>query len=128
MWVIRDDSIRKRMNQYISDEELSDIYEESRNNDDSYVYVNLYAGQAVHAKVKIIKELFKRITPYKKGEWNPYPQTEPPKVGAYLVTVQGFERFVDMDYFNALGSWEARDKQVIAFRECPEPYELKETK
>lgn len=123
MWVIRDKFIKKRMNEFITDKELSDIYENNKENKDPYIIVNIYAGQVLHVKVKIIKELFQRITPYRKNEWNPYPEIEPPKVGTYLVTVQGFSRFVEQDYYEPLGFWSKRNKQVVAFRELPEPCE-----
>lgn len=71
------------------------------------------------------KELLHSLD-YKPDQWNPFPQTTPPKDDAYLVTVKygeyGAQTIID-SYRSDMERWYGYENEaVLAFRAIPKPY------
>ena len=59
------------------------------------------------------------------AEWIPCSERLPEKDGWYLITVQGYEKVVDMEwYYSEWGAWNgvSSKQQVIAWTPLPKPY------
>ena len=57
--------------------------------------------------------------------WIPCSERLPEKDGWYLITVQGYEKVVDMEwYYSEWGAWNgvSSEQQVIAWTPLPKPY------
>ena len=78
------------------------------------------------ALLTISKKELLHCLDYKPDQWNPFPQTTPPKDGAYLVTVkQGeYDALTKIDgYRSDTEGWYGYvNEDVIAFRALPKPY------
>lgn len=71
------------------------------------------------------KELLRSLD-YKPDQWNPFPQTTPPKDDAYLVTVKQGEYDAQTktdSYRSDMERWYGyANEEVLAFRAIPKPY------
>lgn len=58
------------------------------------------------------------------AEWIPCSERLPSEIGWYLITVQGVNRFVDMDYYYGNSEWDkvSSKQEVIAWMPLPKPY------
>lgn len=72
------------------------------------------------------KELL-HLPEYRPDQWNPYPEVTPPEGGVYTVTVKHGEDYIETKidlYSPSRKSWEGHaNKDIIAFRALPKPYE-----
>ena len=122
MWVINDFNVANRIYEYISPEALSDLYERC----DKYsAFEYIYVAKGDTEFLRVCKRVFEWVD-YDPDKWNPFPPNRPPKNGPYLVTVKpdyGVNRVIPCRYNRAVG-WNGLDnKDVIAFREYPKPYQ-----
>lgn len=58
------------------------------------------------------------------SEWIPCSERMPNERGWYLITVQGMNRFSDMDYYYGNSEWDdvSSKQKVIAWMPLPKPY------
>lgn len=122
MWIINDENVAKRIYEYISIEALSDLYERcDKYGDFEYIYI----AKSESEFLRVCKRVFEWVD-YEPDKWNPFPQNRPPKNGPYLVTVKpdyGVNRVIPCRY-NRAGGWNGlNNKEVLAFREYPDPYQ-----
>ncbi len=72
-----------------------------------------------------LDEIIQAVTQKPKTrEWIPCSERLPSERGWYLITVQGVNRFTDVDYYYGNSEWdEVSSKQkVIAWMPLPKPY------
>lgn len=94
------------------------------------------SNKLFNAHVEFSKTEIEMTLIYDNSGWNPYPEIEPPESGEYIVTLSNGEtlvtRYTTATYGPSAsdcvpGYWGIAaviwgDLEVVAFRECPEPY------
>lgn len=75
---------------------------------------------------------YKKTISTEPFEWNPYPQTKPPKKGEYLVSIKKIwddwtitdrRKVIEYNYGNEPWHDLARYEKVVAWAYIPEPYQ-----
>lgn len=131
MWVIDDEKARDFITSLVPEEEVSDAYEDQRDNYSDWIVFRLYEGQKANAELKVRKSLFKNKRGYEPNKWNPFPEVMPPEDGYYFVT----EKLLSYDgkaitnicgYRRENGFISGNKSVITAFRALPEPYDEKE--
>lgn len=125
MWKIKDPELKRKMNQFISDEGINQLCKKQMEGISKCIFFFEDSG----VSIRIDKSFFEEFPEYNPDGWNPFPEVNPPECGEYLVTFEDEDAdYVQQNYFNNLGKWETAHSDVIAFRALPAPYQPEETK
>lgn len=125
MWKIKDPELKRKMNQFISDEDINQLCKKQMKGISKCIFFFEDSG----VSIRIDKSFFEEFPEYNPDGWNPFPEVNPPECGEYLVTFKDEDAdYVQQNYFNNLGKWETAHSDVIAFRALPAPYQPEETK
>lgn len=127
MWKIKDPELKRKMNQFISDEGIDEVCRNEMSDSSTYI---LFSFEDDCVSIRIDKSFFKEIPDYDPNNWNPISEFEPGFSGWYLVTREaGSTPVVDTAFFDkATNGWKPQNSIVTAFRELPEPYQPEENK
>lgn len=128
MWKIKNPELKRKMNQFISDEAIDQLCRNEMS--DSFDHIFFFEFEDDGVSIRIDKSFFKEIPDYDPNNWNPLSEFEPGFSGCYLVTREaGSTPVVDTAFFDkATNEWKPQNSTVTAFRELPEPYQPEETK
>ena len=111
MWKIKDPELKRKMNQFISDEGINQLCKKQMEGISKCIF------------------FFEEFPEYNPDGWNPFPEVNPPECGEYLVTFKDEdEDYVQQNYFDMQGRWGTAHSDVIAFRALPAPYQPEENK
>ena len=125
MWKIKDPELKRKMNQFISDEGINQLCKKQMEGISKCIFFFEDSG----VSIRIDKSFFEEFPEYNPDGWNPFPEVNPPECGEYLVTFEDEDAdYVQQNYFNNLGKWETAHSDVIAFRALPAPYQPEENK
>lgn len=120
MWKIKDPELKRKMNQFISDEDINQLCKKQMKGISKCIFFFEDSG----VSIRIDKSFFEEFPEYNPDGWNPFPEVNPPECGEYLVTFEDEDAdYVQQNYFNNLGKWETAHSDVIAFRALPAPYQ-----
>ena len=120
MWKIKDPELKRKMNQFISDEGINQLCKKQMEGISKCIFFFEDSG----VSIRIDKSFFEEFPEYNPDGWNPFPEVNPPECGEYLVTFEDEDAdYVQQNYFNNLGKWETAHSDVIAFRALPAPYQ-----
>ena len=120
MWKIKDPELKRKMNQFISDEDINQLCKKQMKGISKCIFFFEDSG----VSIRIDKSFFEEFPEYKPDGWNPFPEVNPPECGEYLVTFKDEDAdYVQQNYFDMLGRWETAHSDVIAFRALPAPYQ-----
>ena len=127
MWKIKDPELKRKMNQFISDDGINEVCRNEMADSSTYIFFS-FEDDAYNFRID--KSYFKEIPDYDPDNWNPLSEFEPAFSGCYLVTCEaGSTHVVDKAFFNkATNEWKPQNPTVIAFRELPRPYQPEENK
>ena len=109
MWKIKDPELKRKMNQFISDEGIDEVCRNEMSDSSTYIFFS-----------------FEDFPRNMLDVWQPFPEERPLENGNYLVTrlmktdTGVTVRFLDFGRFE-FGKW-AFKNDVIAFCKLPEPY------
>lgn len=123
MWQIKDPELKRKMNQFISDEGIDEKCRNGMADSSSYIFFSFEDGAF---NFRIDKSYFGENPRKMLDVWQPFPEKRPQERGNYLVTrlmktdTGGTIRFIDFGRFE-FGKW-AFKNDVIAFCELPGPY------
>lgn len=122
MWKIKDPELKRKINQFVSDEEIDRICRCDMRDSFDCIF---FSFEDDCVSIRIDKSFFKEIPDYDPNNWNPISEFEPGFSGCYLVTREaGSTPVVDTAFFDkATNEWKPRNSTVTAFRELPEPYQ-----
>lgn len=131
MWKIKDPELKRKINQFVSDEEIDRICRCDMMDSFDCIF---FSFEDDCVSIRIDKSFFKEIPDYDPDDWNPYPTVTPPVDGKKWLTqdedgnlaIRSFTRSFEegIDY-----SWEDHDDRlIVAFRSLPAPYQPEETK
>lgn len=125
MWKIKNsEAVKEKIMQLLSDESIATRCKDQMDDESNFI---LFSNSEVD--IRLGKEKFEEVREYDPNDWNPFPDVKPPKVGQYLVTrlmktdSGEFHRFMQIATYEYGMFYMKND--VIAFRELPEPYDLK---
>lgn len=122
MWKIKDPELKRKVNQFFTDEEINAECKRCINDEDSEFLCFFMDG--IDIQFHIRKGYFEEVPEYNPDDWNPFPEVNPPECGEYLVTFKDEDAdYVQQNYFDNLGKWETAHSDVIAFRALPAPYQ-----
>ena len=125
MWKIKDPELKRKMNQFISDEGINQLCKKQMEGISKCIFFFEDSG----VSIRIDKSFFEEFPEYNPDGWNPFPEVNPPECGEYLVTFKDEdEDYVQQNYFDMQGRWRTAHSDVIAFRALPAPYQPEETK
>lgn len=130
MWKIKDPELKRKMNQFISDEGINQLCKKQMEGISKCIFFFEDSG----VSIRIDKSSFEEFPEYNPDDWNPYPTVTPPVDGKKWLTqdedgnlaIRSFSRTFEegIDY-----SWEDHDDRlIVAFRSFPAPYQPEETK
>lgn len=130
MWKIKDPELKRKMNQFISDEGINQLCKKQMEGISKCIFFFEDSG----VSIRIDKSFFEEFPEYNPDGWNPYPTVTPPVDGKKWLTqdedgnlaIRSFARSFEegIDY-----SWEDHDDRlIVAFRSLPAPYQPEETK
>ena len=120
MWKIKDPELKRKMNQFISDEDINQLCKKQMKGISKCIFFFEDSG----VSIRIDKSFFEEFPEYNPDGWNPFPEVNPPECGEYLVTFKDEDAdYVQQNYFDMLGRWETAHSDVIAFRALPAPYQ-----
>lgn len=120
MWKIKDPELKRKMNQFISDEGINQLCKKQMEGISKCIFFFEDSG----VSIRIDKSFFEEFPEYNPDGWNPFPEVNPPECGEYLVTFKDEDAdYVQQNYFDMLGRWETAHSDVIAFRALPAPYQ-----
>ena len=126
MWKIKDPELKRKMNQFISDEGIDEVCRNEMSDSSTYIFFS-FEDDAINFRID--KSYFEEFPEYNPDGWNPFPEVNPPECGEYLVTFKDEdEDYVQQNYFDMLGRWGTAHSDVIAFRALPAPYQPEENK
>lgn len=127
MWKIKDPELKRKMNQFISDEGIDMACRNEMADSFDHIFFEFEDdGVSIDGvSIRIDKSFFEEIPDYDPDSWNPLSEFEPAFSGCYLVTCEaGSTPVVDKAFFDkATNEWKPQNLLVIAFRELPEPYQ-----
>lgn len=125
MWKIKDPELKRKMNQFISDEGINQLCKKQMEGISKCIFFFEDSG----VSIRIDKSFFEEFPEYNPDGWNPFPEVNPPECGEYLVTFKDEdEDYVQQNYFDMQGRWGTAHFDVIAFRALPAPYQPEENK
>lgn len=130
MWKIKDPELKRKMNQFISDEGINQLCKKQMEGISKCIFFFEDSG----VSIRIDKSFFEEFPEYNPDAWNPYPAVKPSASGLYLITVKIKDQpdakpFVTVGCLDPFGYWEKyTDSEVLAFRELPEAYEKEKEK
>ncbi|WP_455932326.1 hypothetical protein [Parasutterella excrementihominis] len=116
MWKIKDPELKRKMNQFISDEDINQLCKKQMKGISKCIFFFEDSG----VSIRIDKSFFEEFPEYNPDGWNPFPAYRPPRAGNYLVYLNGrFEHQIRVSYFNTdYRSWDQyADASVLAFKE-----------
>lgn len=127
MWKIKDPELKRKVNQFFTDEEINAECKRCINDEDSEFLSFFMDG--IDIQFHIRKGYFEEVPEYNPDDWNPYPTVTPPVDGKKWLTqdedgnlaIRSFTRSFEegIDY-----SWEDHDDRlIVAFRSLPAPYQ-----
>ena len=120
MWKIKDPELKRKMNQFISDEGINQLCKKQMEGISKCIFFFEDSG----VSIRIDKSFFEEFPEYNPDGWNPFPEVNPPECGEYLVTFKDEdEDYVQQNYFDMQGRWGTAHSDVIAFRDLPAPYQ-----
>ena len=126
MWKIKDPELKRKMNQFISDEGIDEVCRNEMSDSSTYIFFS-FEDDAINFRID--KSYFEEFPEYNPDGWNPFPEVNPPECGEYLVTFKDEdEDYVQQNYFDMQGRWGTAHSDVIAFRALPAPYQPEENK
>ena len=131
MWKIKDPELKRKMNQFISDEGINEVCRNEMADSSTYIFFS-FEDDAYNFRID--KSFFEEFPEYNPDAWNPYPAVKPSASGLYLITVKIKDQpdakpFVTVGCLDPFGYWEKyTDSEVLAFRELPEAYEKEKEK
>lgn len=127
MWRLKDPELKRKMNQFISDEAIDQLCRNEMSDSFDHIF---FEFEDDGVSIRIGKSFFKEIPDYDPNNWNPISEFEPGFSGCYLVTREsGSTPVVDTAFFDkATNEWKPQNSTVTAFRELPEPYQPEENK
>ena len=121
MWKIKDPELKRKMNQFISDDGINEVCRNEMADSSTYIFFS-FEDDAYNFRID--KSYFEEFPEYNPDGWNPFPEVNPPECGEYLVTFKDEDAdYVQQNYFDMLGRWETAHSDVIAFRALPAPYQ-----
>ena len=125
MWKIKDPELKRKMNQFISDEGINQLCKKQMEGISKCIFFFEDSG----VSIRIDKSFFEEFPEYNPDGWNPFPEVNPPECGEYLVTFKDEdEDYVQQNYFDMQGRWGTAHSDVIAFRALLAPYQPEENK
>lgn len=116
MWKIKDPELKRKMNQFISDEGINQLCKKQMKGISKCIFFFEDSG----VSIRIDKSFFEEFPEYNPDGWNPFPALRPPRPGNYLVYLnRRFEHQICVSYFNTdFRSWDQYSgAAVLAFRE-----------
>lgn len=120
MWKIKDPELKRKMNQFISDEDINQLCKKQMKGISKCIFFFEDSG----VSIRIDKSFFEEFPEYNPDGWNPFPEVNPPECGEYLVTFKDEDAdYVQQNYFDMLGRWGTAHSDVISFRALPAPYQ-----
>lgn len=125
MWKIKDPELKRKMNQFISDEDINQLCKKQMKGISKCIFFFEDSG----VSIRIDKSFFEEFPEYNPDGWNPYPEVKPPRRGYYLVTRLRTRdngdtyKGVDLCLFGLNNSDIFANSNILAFRELPEPYD-----
>lgn len=121
MWKIKDPELKRKINQFVSDEEIDRICRCDMMDSFDCIF---FSFEDDCISIRIDKSFFEEFPEYNPDGWNPFPEVNPPECGEYLVTFKDEDSdYVQQNYFDMLGRWGTAHSDVIAFRALPAPYQ-----
>ena len=121
MWKIKDPELKRKMNQFISDDGINEVCRNEMADSSTYIFFS-FEDDAYNFRID--KSYFEEFPEYNPDGWNPFPEVNPPECGEYLVTFKDEdEDYVQQNYFDMQGRWGTAHSDVIAFRALPAPYQ-----
>lgn len=123
MWKIKDPELKRKMNQFISDDGINEVCRNEMADSSTYIFFS-FEDDAYNFRID--KSYFEEVPRNMLDVWKPFPEKRPPGYGAYLVTRQmktdtgttiSFLDFARFEY----GQWMFKN-DVVAFCNLPEPY------
>lgn len=128
MWKIKDPNIKRKVNLFITDEDIDKLCRNQMADSSTYIF---FSFEDDGVSFRIDKSYFEELT-YNAYVWNPYPEIKPAENGYYLITVKDRRNLSDVylaSYDKDLDCWTGyATEEVIAFRNLPEPYQPEENK
>ena len=121
MWKIKDPELKRKINQFVSDEEIDRICRCDMMDSFDCIF---FSFEDDCISIRIDKSFFEEFPEYNPDGWNPFPEVNPPECGEYLVTFKDEDSdYVQQNYFDMLVRWGTAHSDVIAFRALPAPYQ-----
>lgn len=123
MWKIKDPELKRKMNQFISDDGINEVCRNEMADSSDHIFFE-FEDDAY--SFRIDKSYFEEFPRNMLDVWQPFPEERPLENGNYLVTrlmktdTGVTVRFLDFGRFE-FGKW-AFKNDVIAFCKLPEPY------
>lgn len=121
MWKIKDSELKRKMNQFISDEGINQLCKEQMEGISKYIFFFEDSG----VSIRIDKSFFEEFPEYNPDDWNPFPKVTPKPDIVYFVTLKspsGQTVVTTSLYLAGFGWRDLFNLEVIAFREIPKPY------
>lgn len=121
MWKIKDPVLKRKMNQFISDEGINQLCKKQMEGISKYIFF----FEDSDVSIRIDKSFFEEFPEYNPDDWNPFPKMTPKSDIVYLVTLKtpsGQKVVTTSLYLASVGWMKNFDLEVIAFREFPKPY------
>ena len=122
MWKIKDPVLKRKMNQFISDEGIDEVCRNEMSDSSTYIFFS-FEDDAINFRID--KSFFEEFPEYNPDDWNPFPKMTPKSDIVYLVTLKtpsGQTVVTTSLYLASVGWMKNFDLEVIAFREFPKPY------
>lgn len=126
MWKIKDPELKRKMNQFISDEGINQLCKKQMKGISKCIFFFEDSG----VSIRIDKSFFEEFPEYNPDGWNPFPQIKPPAYCHWLVQFESGEikviEYVRQEFssFSVGDFWNApKLSKVIAFRKLPEPFQ-----
>lgn len=121
MWKIKDPELKRKMNQFISDEGINQLCKKQMEGISKCIFFFEDSG----VSIRIDKSFFEEFPEYNPDGWNPFPKVTPKSDIVYLVTLRtptGQTVVTTSLYLAGFGWRNIFNLEVIAFREFPKPY------
>lgn len=129
MWKIKDPELKRKVNQFFTDEEINAECKRCVKDEDSEFLCFFMDG--IDIQFHIRKSYFEEVPEYNPDDWNPFPKVTPKSDIVYLVTLKApsGQTVVTTSLYLAGFGWRKNfNLEVIAFREFPKPYQLESNK
>lgn len=124
MWKIKDKELRRKINQFVTDDEIDQACQGQINDKTGFIALSSESDPN-GLIIQLDKPNFEFVDEYNPDNWNKFPQVKPPFEGMFLVTtVNPMGRIVVITSLWTKGiGWHAvTNNDVLAFREYPQPY------